>query len=81
MNYDSDIKGVLAPPMSSIEAWDLGLKVNFTSFVTWLVKGNNYRMDEHWIPMVTACPPCGIKYNLIGHIETFELDECNQGRE
>ena len=67
-------KGVLSPPMSSIDAWDTGLRANFSSFLTWLTIGRNAYSDEHWAPMVKNCNPCSVNYDLIGHLETLNDD-------
>jgi len=67
-------KGVLSPPMSSIDAWDTGLRANFSSFLTWITIGRNAFSDEHWRPMVKNCNPCSVNYDLIGHLETLNDD-------
>ena len=60
--------------MSSIDAWDTGLRANFSSFLTWITIGRNAFSDEHWRPMVKNCNPCSVNYDLIGHLETLNDD-------
>ena len=60
--------------MSSTVAWDTGLRVNFSSFLTWITIGQNAFSDEHWTPMVKDCNPCSVNYDLIGHIESLNDD-------
>ena len=60
--------------MSSIDAWDTGLRANFSSFLTWITIGRNAFSDEHWTPMVKNCNPCSVNYDLIGHIESLNDD-------
>jgi len=67
-------EGVLSPPMSSIDAWDTGLRANFSSFLTWITIGRNAFSDEHWAPMVRNCNPCSVNYDLIGHLESLNDD-------
>jgi len=55
------------------EAADLGLKVSFKQFVTWISRGN-YKADSHWTPITQACNVCGMHYNFIGHQEDFQED-------
>ena len=60
--------------MSSIDAWDTGLRANFSSFLTWITIGRNAFSDEHWAPMVKNCNPCSVNYDLIGHLESLNED-------
>ena len=62
-------------PENATEAWDLGYRVNFTEFATWLVERRNYLKDEHFAPATSNCPPCSqAGYDFIGHVETFDED-------
>ena len=60
-------------PATAAEAKKQGIKIDFKTFVNWIVKGNADR-DEHWAPAHRICSVCGFNFNFIGHIETFQSD-------
>ena len=61
------------PPATAQEARAKGMRIDFKTFVSWLVQGNQDR-DEHWTPAHKLCSVCGFEFKFIGHIETFEHD-------
>ena len=73
--YSSVQKKLFKTPDNATLAWDLGYRVNFTDFVTWLVERRNYLKDEHFAPAVYNCPPCSTAgYDFVGHVESFSSD-------
>ncbi|KAL8594634.1 hypothetical protein ACOMHN_011374 [Nucella lapillus] len=48
------------------------LSVTFADFVHYVIKGAN--VNEHFRPMWEHCPPCLLRYDFLGKMETFQPD-------
>ena len=60
-----------------------GYNVTFQEFVKFVVdpklvniEGKGLQ-DQHWMPMIYSCLPCTVDYDIIGHLETLEIDAAN----
>ncbi|XP_070208075.1 uncharacterized protein [Littorina saxatilis] len=48
------------------------MHVSFEQFVHHVIGG--VRVNEHFLPMSTRCPPCFFRYDVIGRMKTFKDD-------
>nr|XP_057924580.1 carbohydrate sulfotransferase 12-like [Doryrhamphus excisus] len=64
------------PPLKVTEAFALGIRPSFYSFVQYLLdtKKNKHAFDPHWNEFHRLCQPCFIEYDFIGHQETLTED-------
>ena len=50
----------------------------FREFIEYLVNLPLNKLDNaHWIPMYLQCMPCHIEYNIIGRVDTLEIESEN----
>ena len=45
-------------------------KKDFAEFIA----NGNYKLDEHWQPVVSLCQACEANFQFIGHSEHFQED-------
>ncbi|CAB3366458.1 Hypothetical predicted protein [Cloeon dipterum] len=51
------------------------LEPTFREFVSYLIKEDPIRFDDHWIPFYLFCTPCLVRYDVIAHVETLFRDQ------
>ncbi|XP_054608924.1 carbohydrate sulfotransferase 12-like [Dunckerocampus dactyliophorus] len=64
------------PPLKVTEAFALGIRPSFYSFVQYLLDPmtNTHPFEPHWKQFHHQCQPCFIEYDFIGHQETLAED-------
>ncbi|XP_037335452.2 carbohydrate sulfotransferase 12-like [Pungitius pungitius] len=62
------------PAKTVHEAFASGMHISFYNFIQYLLDPRTPPFDEHWRQFNSLCHPCLIKYDFIGHQETFQED-------
>jgi hypothetical protein len=60
-------------PLQGTDAAAKGMTIDFKDFIEFIASGQ-YRLDEHWYPIVSLCQACQANFQFIGHSEHFQQD-------
>lgn len=77
--YDRYVKSIIRnylgrfPPNLAHDAWNQNLRIDFQTFVKWLVVSDQayYLRDEIFKPITQLCPVCSFQLKFIGHTGNF----------
>jgi len=61
------------PPNLAKQAWEQNLRIDFRTFVRWLLRGY-YAGDKLVAPITHLCSVCSFRLNFIGHTDNFTSD-------
>ena len=49
-------------------------KVDFETYLQWVVDTPNKKLNEHFAPMIELMQPCRVRYNFYGNFKTLSND-------
>ncbi len=50
------------------------LQVDFESYLQWIIDTPNYKLNEHFAPIIELAQPCRVKYHFYGNFKTYSSD-------
>ena len=50
------------------------LRLDFETFLRWIIDTPNYRLNEHFAPIVELAQPCRVRYNFYGNFKMYSSD-------
>ncbi len=65
------------PELKRKEPPSFGYNVTFQEYIKFIGDRDIRFVDTHWTPMVDFCLPCTVRYDIISHLETLEIDTAN----
>ena len=50
------------------------LRLDFETFLRWIIDTPNYRLNEHFAPIVELSQPCRVRYHFYGNFKIYSSD-------
>lgn len=50
------------------------LRVDFNTYIQWIVDTPNHKLNEHFCPMVSLSQPCRLQYDFYGNFQRISTD-------